>query len=249
MSILANIRGGRGPVYGPLKRTAKSLLQFHLPVSGPARPLFRLLYRVHVVGREGLIWTRRFFWCEPLFRSQCTVVGARFQMEQLPYLVGQGGINIGSDVRLSGKPTIAFTNRYPWGQPQLTIGDRTFIGHGCSFAVAKSIHIGAGCLLAGAVQVRDHDGHPLDAGRRRAGEPAPEDRVRPVVIGDDAWIGANASILKGVTIGARAVVAADAVVTQDVEPDCVVGGNPARVLRDLRQKDGHTATTDDLPAS
>ena len=249
MSILANIRGGRGPVYGPLKRIAKLLLQFHLPVSGPARPLFRLLYRVHVFGREGLIWTRRFFWYEPLFRSQCTAVGAQFQMEQLPYLVGQGSISIGSGVRLSGKPSISFTNRYAWGQPQLTIGDRTFIGHGCSFAVAKSIQIGAGCLLAGGVQVRDHDGHPLDAERRRAGEPAPDDRVRPVAIGDDAWVGANASILKGVTIGARAVVAADAVVTQDVEPDCVVGGNPARVLRRLGQSEGQTRTVSDPPAS
>ena len=57
---------------------------------------------------------------------------------------------------------------------------------------------------------------------------------RPVAIGDDAWIGANASIMRGVVIGNGAVVAAGAVVTHDVPPYSVVGGNPARLIRELR---------------
>ena len=55
----------------------------------------------------------------------------------------------------------------------------------------------------------------------------------PIVIGDDAWIGANAIILRGVAIGPRAIVAAGAVVTQDVAADTIVAGNPARPVRAL----------------
>ena len=57
--------------------------------------------------------------------------------------------------------------------------------------------------------------------------------TNPVVIGDDVWIGANAVILPGVTIGRHVVIAAGAVVTKDVPDNCVVGGVPAKVLKDL----------------
>jgi acetyltransferase-like isoleucine patch superfamily enzyme len=117
--------------------------------------------------------------------------------------------------------------------PELIIGDDTFIGHGCSFAVSCSVKVGKHCLLAGDVQVSDYDGHPIDAGRRRAGEPTPPEGIRPVVIGDDVWIGAGALILKGVQVGDRAVIGARAVVTRDVPPDTVVAGNPARVVKQL----------------
>src|SRR5439155_16972078 len=142
-------------------------------------------------------------------------------MEMLPYLTGRGRIVIGRWVRLSGKSSIGFSNRLH-AEPELVIGDETFIGHDCSLGVADSVRIGRHCLLAGRVRVADFDGHPLDAGQRRANEPTPREGVRPVVIGDDVWIGAGAVILKGVTVGDRSVVGAGAVVTKDVPPDVVV---------------------------
>ena len=60
--------------------------------------------------------------------------------------------------------------------------------------------------------------------------------TKPVVIGDDVWIGANAVILPGVTIGKHVVVAAGAVVTKDVPDNCIVGGVPARKMDDVRCK-------------
>jgi acetyltransferase-like isoleucine patch superfamily enzyme len=215
-----------------LRPIARRLLSAHLPVGAVARPVWGLLYQLHVVGREGLLWAQRFFWNEPLFRGQCAEVGSGFRMELLPYLSGRGRIVIGNAVRLSGKPSIAISNRLN-AQPQFQIGDGTFIGHGCHFGIAESIQIGRNCLLAGGVSVRDLDGHPVDAERRRAGEPTPPAGVRPVVIEDDVWIGATAIILKGVTIGARSIVGAGAVVSRDVPPDCVVAGNPARVVKEL----------------
>jgi acetyltransferase-like isoleucine patch superfamily enzyme len=62
--------------------------------------------------------------------------------------------------------------------------------------------------------------------------------MRPVVLGDDVWVGAGAVILKGVTVGDGAVVAARAVVTRDVPADTVVAGNPARVVKRLATADG-----------
>ncbi len=233
MSIVAKIRKGEGPFWGGLKRLARQLLHFHLPVVGPTRPVFKLLYLLHVTAREGVIWALRFFWYEPLFRSQCVSIGEGFQMEKLPYLMGQGRLIIGRRVRLSGKPIIGFTNRTQ-ASPELLLGDGTFIGHDCRFDVASSIRIGNHCLLATGVKVSDYDGHALDAARRRAGEPSPAEEVKPVTIGDDVWIGAGAVILKGVSIGDRSIVGAAAVVTKDVPPDVVVAGNPARVVKQLK---------------
>jgi acetyltransferase-like isoleucine patch superfamily enzyme len=84
-----------------------------------------------------------------------------------------------------------------------------------------SITIGARCAISWDVQVLDTDYHELVGS-----EP-----TRPVVIGDDVWIGARAVILKGVTIGDGAVVSAGAMVRENVPARALVGGVPARVLR------------------
>lgn len=207
-------------------------LTAHVPVAGPLRSLFRLLYVVHVGVREGLGQGLRFVWYEPLLRSQCEAVGTAFRMEQLPYIWGSGRIVIGDRVRLSGKSSISF-HHAGRGVPELTIGDGSFLGHDCSLAIASSIAIGRHVLVAGGARISDYDGHPVDAASRRAGDPTPPDTVRPVIIEDDVWIGADARILKGVRIGARSIVGSGAVVTRSVPPDVVVAGNPARVVRKL----------------
>jgi acetyltransferase-like isoleucine patch superfamily enzyme len=232
MSIVQRVARGEGPFWAATKRGAKRILQFHIPANGLARPFFRGCYRMHVFIREGLAWALRFCWYEPLFRSQCQKVGPRFRMEQLPYLTGKGDIVVGSGVRLSGKSSFCFNNRQ-LERPQIIIGDNTFIGHNSALIAGHRIEIGRDCLIAGGVRIADQDGHPTDAERRRAGEPTPAEQISPVVVGNDVWIGSGALILKGVRIGDRAIVAGRAVVTRDVEPDTIVAGNPARVVKDL----------------
>jgi acetyltransferase-like isoleucine patch superfamily enzyme len=232
MTLRKRLRRGEGPVWSRLRRLALASLSFHLPVNKFTRPVFRALYASHVFIREGWIWTRRFFWNEPLFRSQCESVGAGFQMETLPYLTGRGRIVIGENVRLSGKSSIAFGGNGT-GDPELVIGDGTFIGHGCGFNIQKSVRIGRNCLLASGVLIYDADGHPLDADRRRNGESSPPEQIGAVTIGDDVWIGSGARILNGVTIGDRSVVGAGSVVTRDTPADSISAGNPARVIREV----------------
>lgn len=231
-NMLTKLRCGEGWFWGTSKSFVRAVLHFHLPASGLAKPLFRALYAIHVAGREARACLLRVLWYEPLFRSQCETVGDCFYMEQLPYLLGLGRIRLGRGVRLSGKSSIIFATR-SHARPEFTIGDDTFVGNGCAFHIANSVQIGRHCLLARGVSVADFDGHPLDAERRRNGESTPREQVRPVVIEDDAWIGARATILKGVTVGARSIVAAEAVVSKNVPPDVIVAGNPARVVRRL----------------
>jgi acetyltransferase-like isoleucine patch superfamily enzyme len=238
MSIITRLKRGEGPLWKNAKHAARAALGIHFPVNGLTRPLWRGLYIVHVAIREGAIWARRFFWNEPLFRGQCAAVGRGLWMEALPYVAGRGRIVIGDDVRLSGKPHFAFNNRHR-DEPELKIGDGSFLGHLCDLRIAKSITIGRHCLIAAGVTIADYDGHPLDALARRNGATSPITEVHPVTIGDDVWIGHGAVVLKGVTVGDRAVIGAHAIVTRDVPADCLAVGNPARVVRDLSPADGN----------
>lgn len=211
---------------------AKAILHCHIPVTGPTKALFSGLYSLHVLVTETLRWCIRFLWFEPLFRSQCVSVGAGFNMEQLPYLKGKGRIFIASNVRLSGKSTIEFSRAFR-DDPEFRIGAGTFVGHGCAFHIADRVEIGNNCLIAAGVTVFDLDGHPLDAEQRRKGLPSPRDKVQRVIVGNDVWIGLGVTILKGVSVGDRAIIALRSVVTKDVPPDTIVAGNPAVVVKRL----------------
>jgi acetyltransferase-like isoleucine patch superfamily enzyme len=236
MDVVTRLRRGQGPFWGRLKRLARAFLGLHLPVNSATRPVFSALYALHMgVGRAWL-WLLRFFWFEPLFRSQCAAVGRGLEIELLPFIAGKGRIVLGDGVRLSGKSGFMFLNRWI-DRPELSIGSHTFLGSGCIISVGSSVRIGEYCLLAGGVHVSDYDGHPTDARLRRT-SPAPPESIKPVVIGDDVWIGASAKILKGVTIGDRSIVAAGAIVTKSVPPDVIVAGNPARVVKHLVSPNG-----------
>lgn len=92
---------------------------------------------------------------------------------------------------------------------------------------ANHITIGDNCAIAGDVLIQDTDFHPV------LDENGNEKPVsKPIHIGNHVWICANAIVLKGVTIGDGAIVAAGAVVTKDVPAGCVVAGNPAKVVKE-----------------
>lgn len=240
MGWMNKVRRGEGPVWGRMKRLIKAVLTFHVPVNGMTRPAARLLYRFHVFVRETWVWVRRFFWNEPLFRSQCEKVGTEFRMEELPYLGGVGKIVIGDRVYISGLISIGFSNQIV-DRPEFVVGDGTFIGHRTGFNIGRSIQIGRHCYIASGCSITDMDGHPIDAADRRAGKPTPPEGCKPIAIGDDVWVGFHVLILKGVNIGPRSIIAAGSVVTRDVPPDSIVAGNPARIVKRL-----HNAPADDF---
>ena len=112
----------------------------------------------------------------------------------------------------------------------VTIGDYTRIGIHCT--VIGPVCIGNHVNLAQGITVTALNHNFADTNRRIDEQGI---STRPVVIGDDVWIGANAVILPGVTIGRHVVVAAGAVVTKDVPENTIVAGVPAKVIKKLEE--------------
>jgi len=208
----------------------RAITRFSLPAP---RMLTRPVLRIFIVARSIYHFLIRVVICEPLFKAYCTRYGLNVRTGVfLHWVIGDGDIVLGNDVVLDGKSSFYFAVRYS-ENPKLSIGNHCYVGHGCAFTCGKEITIGNDCYIAGGVRMLDASGHPTDPAARRAGLPTPQDKVRPIVIGDNVWIGANATICPGVVIGEGSVVGTGSVVTKSVPPYTVVAGNPARHIRAL----------------
>ena len=121
----------------------------------------------------------------------------------------------------------------------IRIGDRVFMNG--SIVCAEKVELGDDILIAWGVTIVDHNSHSISFSQRandvtdwQAGRKDwTHVKIKPVKICDKAWIGFNSIILKGVTVGEGAVVAAGSVVAKDVPPWTVVAGNPARIIREI----------------
>ncbi len=188
-------------------------------------------------------------WLPPMQPAQVPVVSApadsrvqglhvdvRLRPENRSY------VHVGHDCDISG--TFVFER----GVGSITLGDGVSIGNGSLLICTQpeGIHIGRNVMLSWNVTVLDNNSHSLDRALRENDSTDWLAGLRkgklgifknwhgvasaPVVIGDGAWVGFGSVIMKGVTIGEGAVVASRSVVTRDVPPYSVVGGNPARLL-------------------
>lgn len=134
---------------------------------------------------------------------------------------------------LTGKPVddsfTLFPPFYTDCGKNITIGKRVFINMGCKFQDQGGITIGDDCLIGHGAMLAtlNHGFLPEERGDMH---PA------PIVIGNRVWLGANVTILPGVTIGDNAIVAAGAVVTKDVAANTVVGGIPAKFIKNIEGK-------------
>lgn len=112
--------------------------------------------------------------------------------------------------------------------PRLVIGDHVFVGAGCEFNFRRGITIGSHCLIASGCYFIDHDHQSVrrdvPMGTQSDGPEA------PITLENDVWIGAHAVLLKGVTIGQGAIVAAGAVVRHSIPPYEIWGGVPAKKI-------------------
>ena len=108
----------------------------------------------------------------------------------------------------------------------ITVGEGVFINACCHFQDHGGVIIGDGCQIGHNVVFATLN-HGLAQEDRQTTYPA------PIVLGKDVWIGSNATILQGVTIGDNAVVGAGAVVMKDVEANTIVGGVPARFIKSI----------------
>jgi acetyltransferase-like isoleucine patch superfamily enzyme len=125
-------------------------------------------------------------------------------------------------LRINGRVTAGDGVRLQAQAGILTIGDRTLFDGDSRVVCTTAVTIGSRVAIGWGCNILDSDFHSIDGAPIRA----------PVVIGDDVWIGINATILKGVSVGDGAIVAAGAVVTRDVPANALVAGNPAVIVRE-----------------
>ena len=150
------------------------------------------------------------------------------------FIYNEGICKLGRNIRFNSdlssnliglyKPCTIYVSKHA----ELSIDDYSGFS-GVSIYCANNIKIGKHVKCGGNVGIWDTDFHPLDFEKRRF--TLIDTKSRPIIIGDDVFIGANSMILKGVNIGDRAIVGAGSVVTKGIPPDEVWAGNPAKCIR------------------
>jgi acetyltransferase-like isoleucine patch superfamily enzyme len=152
--------------------------------------------------------------------------------------------NFMSRTRFEGLGTIKFSARVTLGQIEMKsgeiylearepvamicIGSDAAVMNGCEVVARTEIRIGSKVLIGPNTRIYDSDFHEIDPERRHL-----PGASAPVTICDKVWIGSGSTILKGVTIGAGSIVAAGSIVSKSVPPQVVVGGNPAKFIRNI----------------
>lgn len=176
------------------------------------------------------------------FRNNIEIRGG-LSINGLPMIDIRNGSKLyfGNDVTLNSRnkgyhinmhsPVKLFANRVG---AEIRIGSRTRI-HGTCIHSYDSVVIGENCLIAANCHIFDGNGHDLSF-------PNVENRIntkgrcKPVKIEDSVWIGANTIVLPGVIIGKGSIISANSVVTKDIPPMVLAGGNPAIVIKDYAGK-------------
>lgn len=155
----------------------------------------------------------------------CTIGKGTYVANGVEFKATDGGsISIGRNCQIqAGAVLVAKSGR-------LVIGDNSFVGWGTIICANEQLLIGDDCLIAEHVTIRDQNhGTNIELGSFRL----QRQLTAPITINSNVWIGAKSTILSGVSIGRNSVVAANAVVTKDVVESSIVGGVPAKLLRNL----------------
>jgi len=152
------------------------------------------------------------------------------------HLTGLGKVSIGRDCSLGYKlggyvrgAGIELQTRME--EAQIIIGDNVFINNNLFICSSNYIEIGAYSLIGQQVTIMDFEAHGiLPEQRRNVGE------IGKVILGENCWIGNNVTILKNSVIGKNSIVATGAVVSGQFPDNVIIGGIPAKILKDLPQK-------------
>jgi acetyltransferase-like isoleucine patch superfamily enzyme len=154
--------------------------------------------------------------------------GRPYFYEGWPILRAEGPILLGEECRLRGGPVRSRFVARPEGR--IEIGAYSGFNFGAEVYSELSIKIGEHTSIGPLTTIYDTSFHPVSEGE--------EVHTGPVEIGSNVWIGRQALILPGVTIGDHSVIASGAIVTRDVPARTLAAGNPARPLREVKASDG-----------
>ncbi len=180
-----------------------------------------------------------YLYCRRLYDYCTAAEGVEFYPDaKIHNSVGPHAVKIGARSLCMGEILVAGQNG------RVIIGDWCSLSPGSKIWSMEKIEIGARVFVSHGVQIFDNNSHSLSAEDRHdrfrelrsAGRHLKAEEVvhQPIRIEDDVWIGFNAAVLKGVTIGRGAVIGACSVITHDVPPFAIMVGNPARKVGDSR---------------
>jgi acetyltransferase-like isoleucine patch superfamily enzyme len=227
-ALILKVKRRETPAAQMAYRAYRTLIEFDIPDTDATKMLFGSLYVAHHIFVDAKEWALSKLLYAPMLRARCEYAGTGLNVTAPPYIRGHARIRVGHNCTFS---TFALhTGRFV-DSPELTFGDDCFVAGQVQFTLNKKITVGNHVLIAGRADIQDSDGHPSDPSRRMRGEDMDESDIAPVTIQDYAWIGRDAHVLKGVTIGRGAVVAAGSVVVSDVPDGAIAMGVPARILK------------------
>lgn len=192
---------------------------------------FKLIKTIKILG--SLFYSE---WIKHVF-GKC---GKKCYFGYFSFLHGEKYIRIGNDVTICDRVVLEVYDYYQeTGQkfsPELSIGDGTQIGEESHITCLIKIVIGNHVLMGRKIFITDNaHGASIREHLELPPKLRPMTSKGPVIIEDNVWIGEMVCIMPGVTIGRGAIIGANAVVTHDVPPYSVVGGNPAKIIKLVRE--------------
>jgi len=227
-SFLNKIRHKQSPFYAFIYKFYKGVE--NISVILPSF-IVSMLYFERIFRKKVWNWFKNKFYYEPLLKYRCDIVGRNVKTDgDIPLITGGGKITIGDNVKIGNRGAWIVTSNL-YAEPELIIGDNTTINYKTGISVECRVEIGKNCVIAGETMIFDNNSHGLYYKNNRKMN---RDDVSPIIIEDHVWIGMRSIILKGVTIGFGSVVAAGSLVTKDVAPMTIVGGNPAKFIKNIK---------------
>jgi acetyltransferase-like isoleucine patch superfamily enzyme len=243
--------GGFSEMFGDLMRQAR--VNKSLPAEdwfGDAHCL-KLLHQANIMSmRRDLrpYWVKkiylkfRWLYAEHFLRPAADYLGDHHTIMKPWYVAFDGpNIRVGKCATIIGERTKP-VKLGVWGREEgagsITVGDYVLMSPGTRLSASDDITIGDSVMMANSVYITDSDWHGIYDRTERS------EKVTPVHIGDNVWLGDHCVVLKGVTIGENSVVAANAVVSKDVPANVVVAGNPAQVVKQLDPEQGFKTRAD-----